>query len=320
MQRTLTRREALGLMTAAFAGALARGGEDLAHAQAHEAPKPPSDESQPMKRAIHSSGETLPVIGLGTYRTFDVGSAEEERGPLAAVLARFVALGGRVVDTSPMYGAAEGVLGDLAAAAKLRDDLFLATKVWTEGREAGVEQMEESFRLLHAERVDLMQVHNLLDADDHLATLREWKRAGRVRYLGVTHYVAGAYPDVARVLKRQTLDFVQINFSPLEPEAEATLLPLARDRGVAVIANRPFGGGEFFRRARGKPLPDVAREIGCTSWAQLVLKWILGNTTVTCAIPATSRVEHLEDNLGAARGPLPNAAARKRILDAIRAI
>jgi len=165
-----------------------------------------------------------------------------------------------------------------------------------------------------------MQVHNLLDADVHLAMLREWKRAGRVRHLGVTHYVAGAYPDVARILKRQKLDFVQINYSPLEPEAETTLLPLARDRGVAVIANRPFGGGEFFRRARGQPLPPVAQEIGCTSWAQLVLKWILGNSAVTCAIPATSRVEHLEDNLGAARGPLPDATGRKRILDAIRAI
>jgi diketogulonate reductase-like aldo/keto reductase len=308
MTRDMTRREALRLMGLAAAGtAVSMSREGRVQAEV-------------VGRPIPSSGEVLPVIGLGTYRTFDVGAGADERKPVAEVLARFAALGGRVVDTSPMYGAAEGVLGDLAAEAKLRDGLFLATKVWTSGRQAGIEQMERSLDLLRTKRVDLMQVHNLLDAGVHLATLREWKKAGRVRHVGVTHYVASAYPEVERVLARETLDTVQINFSPLEREAESRLLPLARERGVAVIVNRPFGGGELFSRSRGKALPDVARDLGCTSWAQLVLKWILGHPAVTCAIPATSRVSHLEDNLGAARGPFPDASARKKILDAVRAL
>jgi aryl-alcohol dehydrogenase-like predicted oxidoreductase len=266
----------------------------------------------PILRIVPASNETLPVIGLGTWQTFDVG-AGAAREPLRRVLQRFVELGGRVVDSSPMYGRAESVVGDLAAELGLRDKLFVATKVWTSGREAGIAQMEDSVRRLRAERLDLMQVHNLVDWRTHLRTLGEWKRAGRVRYVGVTHYTAGAYGELEQVMKTAALDFVQLNYSLLEREAERRLLPLAADRGIAVLVNRPFAEGGLFRRVRSQALPPWAAEIGCRSWAALFLKWIVAHPAVTCVIPATSRPEHLEDNMQAAMGPLPDTALRDRI-------
>ena len=297
----MDRRDALrwiGLAAAAAAGGrLARGKET--------APL--------LSRPIPSTGEPLPLIGLGTWQTFDVGRSAEERAPLAEVLAAFAAAGGKLVDTSPMYGRAEEVLGDLAAEQKLRPPLFLATKVWTSGKQAGVEQMEASLRKLRVSRVDLLQVHNLLDVDHHLDTLREWKAAGRVRYVGITHYTASAHEAVARLLAERPLDFVQINYSVGERDAERRVLPVAKERGVAVLANRPFAGGDLLRRLRAKPLPSFAAEIGCTSWAQLLLKFVVGHPAVTCAIPATAKVAHLRDNMEAGRGALPDEALRARI-------
>jgi diketogulonate reductase-like aldo/keto reductase len=268
-------------------------------------------------RTIPSSGESLPVIGLGTWQTFDVGTSASERAPLAEVLAGFVELGGKLLDSSPMYGRSEEVAGDLAAQLGLHDRLFLATKVWTSGKQAGIAQMRDSMRKLRTERIDLMQVHNLVDADTHLDTLAEWQQAGLVRYVGVTHYTASAHDEVARLITARPVDFIQINYSLGEREAERRLLPLAMERGIAVIANRPFGGGNLLRRLRNQPLPDWAAEIDCQSWAQLLLKFVVSHPAITCAIPATSRVEHLRDNMQAGYGRLPDQALRQRIAAAV---
>ncbi len=269
-----------------------------------------------MQRAIPSSGERLPAVGLGTWQSFDVGGAAPDRAGVRAVLARSAQRGGRVVDSSPMYGRAEGVVGDLAGALGLRPRLFLATKVWTSGRAAGIAQMEESLRRLKADPIDLMQVHNLVDLDTHLATLAEWKAAGRVRYVGITHYHAGAFDALERCLRLQHLDFVQFNYSLAEREAERRLLPAAQERGVAVIVNRPFAGSALIERARGKPLPVWAAEIGCRTWPQLFLKFILGHPAVTCVIPATSNPKHLDDNMDAGDGAMPDASMRRRMVEA----
>ncbi|MCL6639836.1 MAG: aldo/keto reductase [Candidatus Rokubacteria bacterium] len=275
---------------------------------------------QPLRqRPIPATGEALPVIGVGTWRVFDVGDSPAERAPLREMLRQLVAHGGRVVDSSPMYGAAESVVGDLAAELGVTDRLFLATKVWTTGREAGIRQMEDSRRRLRASRLDLLQVHNLVDWSTHLRTLAAWKEAGRVRYVGITHYTAGAYDEVERVLRRERLDFLQINYSLAERDAERRLLPLARERGVAVLANRPFAEGVLFRRVRGRPVPGWAGEIGCETWAQLFLKWILGHPAVTCVIPGTGRPEHLLDNLKAGTGEFPDERLRARIAAAVAA-
>jgi aryl-alcohol dehydrogenase-like predicted oxidoreductase len=270
-----------------------------------------------LRRPIPSSGEKIPVLGLGSWQVFDLGAGETDRKPLEEVLARFVSLGGRVVDSSPMYGRAEQVIGDLAAKLGLHGSLFLATKVWTTGRSEGIDSMERSLARLQTKRLDLMQVHNLVDARTHLATLREWKEQGRIRYLGITHYNSSGYSEVARLLRSEKLDFLQINYSLGEREAEKELLPLAQDRGVAVLANRPFGGGDLFSRVRQKPLPDWAAEFDCRSWAQFLLKWIIAHPAVTCAIPATGKVQHLEDNMQAGTGRLPDAKLRQRMLDAV---
>jgi aryl-alcohol dehydrogenase-like predicted oxidoreductase len=266
-----------------------------------------------LTRQIPASGEEVPVVGLGTWQTFDVGPRAPERAALQEVLRNFAELGGTLVDTSPMYGNAETVLGDLISALDLRPKLFVATKVWISGREAGIRQMEASLRKLRTETVDLMQVHNLVDVDNHLDTLQGWKRDGRVRYIGVTHYTASAHEALAKVIASQPIDFLQVNYSVGEPEAERRLLPLAQERGVAVIVNRPFGGGSLLRRLGGRPLPAWASELGCDSWSQLLLKWVVSHPAVTCAIPATSRVEHLQDNLEAGDGPLPDESLRARI-------
>src|SRR5207244_7328456 len=228
-------------------------------------------------------------------------------------LQSFVGLGGRVVDSSPMYGTAESVVGKLAAEFAVTDTLFLATKVWTSGSEAGVTQMEQSLRRLRARRLDLMQIHNLLDWRTHLATLRSWKEAGRIRYLGVTHYTSSAYDELERVLRAEPLDFVQVNYSLGEREAERRILPVARERGIAVLVNRPFSEGGLFQRVRGRALPDWAAEFDCASWAQFFLKWILGHPSVTCVIPGTSRPDHVVDNMAAGRGRLPDAKTRERM-------
>ena len=270
-----------------------------------------------LQRAVPSSGEKLPIIGLGTWQVFDVGSSAAEREPLEQVLARFVGLGGRIVDSSPMYGHAEEVIGDIAAKLHLRDALFLATKVWTTGKNEGIASMERSLARFQTKRIDLMQVHNLVDARTHLASLRSWKEQGRIRYIGITHYTSSSYPEVAKLLRTEKIDFVQINYSLGERDAEKEILPLAQDRGVAVLVNRPFGGGELFAQVRQKTLPDWAAEFDCHSWAQFLLKWVIADPAVTCAIPATANLRHLEDNMQAGIGRLPDRKQRQRMVDII---
>jgi aryl-alcohol dehydrogenase-like predicted oxidoreductase len=264
-----------------------------------------------LTRTIPSSGEALPAIGLGTWSVFDVGEGERERRPLAEVVAALFAAGGRLLDSSPMYGRAETVAGDLLAErASPGAPAFLATKVWTEGREAGIVQMETSMRRLRAPRLDLIQIHNLVDWRTHARTLRAWKDAGRVRYIGITHYTPSAHAALESVLLAEPWDFVQLDYALDDRAAERRLLPLAAERGVAVLVNRPFGGGSLLSGLGGTPLPVWAAELGCTSWAQCALKFVLGHPAVTCVIPATSRVEHLRDNVAAGVGPLPDAALR----------
>jgi diketogulonate reductase-like aldo/keto reductase len=266
-----------------------------------------------LTRTIPSTGEELPVLGLGTWQTFDVGASEKERAPLAEVLRDFVALGGRLVDSSPMYGRSEEVVGAVAETAGVHDRLFLATKVWTSGRQKGIEQMESSFRKMRTDRFDLLQVHNLVDVETHLATLRRWKADGRVRYIGITHYTASAHAEVEALMRRETFDFLQINYSVAEPEAERRLLPLAQEKGIAVIANRPFATGALLRRLSQRPLPGWAAEIDCASWAQILLKFVISHPAITCAIPATASPAHLRDNMAAGSGRMPDAALRGRI-------
>lgn len=268
-----------------------------------------------LKRVIPSSDEAIPAIGLGTWQTFDVAPGDRE--PLKEVLREFSALGGKVLDSSPMYGKSETVAGDLIEELGLRKSLFVATKVWISGKDAGVKQMEASMAKLKSPVIDLMQVHNLLDVKAHLDTLNAWKHEGRIRYLGVTHYHERSHDDVMKLMEGESLDFVQINYSVAERDAEKKLLAMAKDRGAAVIVNRPFAGGEMFARLKEKPLPDFAKEIGCSSWAQLMLKFIISHPAVTCAIPATSKVKHLRDNMGALHGPMPDEAMRKRIAESV---
>ena len=255
------------------------------------------------------------MIGVGTYQTFDVSKNAANRAALEEVLRTLVRHGGSVVDSSPMYGRAEAVVGDLAHQAGLTASLFLATKVWTRGEAAGVAQMEDSFRLLRTPHIDLMQVHNLVDWRTHLSTLKRWKDAGRVRHIGITHYHAGAYDELMSVIRTREFSFVQFNYSPGEPEADQRLLPLCAELGIGVLVNRPFSQGELFARVRAKPLPTWAHDLGCATWAQFFLKWILGHPAVTCIIPGTRRVAHLEDNLAAGRGRAPDAAQRRRMLE-----
>lgn len=271
-------------------------------------------------RTAAAAGEHLPVVGLGTYQTFDVGADAPERAELKRVLAALTAQGARVVDSSPMYGRAEGVVGDLADELRLHGSLYLATKVWTSGERAGVAQMEASLRLLRTSRIDLMQVHNLVDWRTHLKTLEAWQAQGRIRHLGITHYHAGAYDELMKVMRTRRFAFVQFNYSVGEREAEQRLLPLCAELGMGVLVNRPFAQGDLFARVRGKPLPAWAAEIDCSSWAQFLLKWILGHPAVTCVIPGTRRTSHLLDNLGAGRGRLPDAAQRARMLAHLQAL
>lgn len=281
-------------------------------------------ERMPMDtRPIPSSGEALPVIGLGTWRGFDHALDSAEGRELPDVVSTLLAAGGTVIDSSPMYGRAEAVVGQILAAAGSRERVFVATKVWTRTRTAGIRQMEESMRLLGTPTIDLIQVHNLVDWEIQLATLADWKKAGRVRYVGVTHYHAGAFRDLEAVLRTRSaarpIDMVQLNYAADDRAAEERLLPLAADLGIAVLVNQPFGGGGLLRRLRARPLPGWAAEIGCMSWAQVLLKFVLAHPAVTCAIPGTGRAEHMRDNAMAGRGPLPDATLRQTILKAIAA-
>jgi len=303
----MTRREATRLISVSAAGLCLPVRASRAQEKA--------ESSAMLARAIPSSGEKLPVIGLGTWQAFDVDLTSDNRRQLGDVLSLFVKLGGRVIDTSPMYGRAEDVIGELTTTLGIQDKVFLATKVWTRGKENGIKSMERSMALLRAKRIDVMQVHNLVDVQTQLATLREWKSQGRIRYLGITHYEAGAFADVEKIMRSESLDFVQINYSLMERDAEERLLPLAQERGLAVIVNRPFGGGDLFSRTRSKPLPDWAVEFDCHSWAQFFLKWIVTNPAVTCAIPATNKPRHLEDNMGGGIGRLPDAKMRQRMVE-----
>ncbi len=269
-------------------------------------------------RRIPKTGEALPAIGLGTWQTFDVGASASDRAGPREVLQRFVAQGGRVIDSSPMYGASEATVGTLATELDVGDKLFLATKVWTRGREDGIRQMEESFRRLHTKRMDLMQIHNLLDWKTHIRTLRDWKAQGRIRYLGITHYTEGAYDDLARIIEAEDIDFVQFNYSIASRTAEKRLLPLAQEKRVAVLVNKPFEKAGLFDKVRGKPLLPWAAEIDCATWAQFFLKFVLGHPAVTCAIPATAKPKHLLDNMQAGLGRLPDAAMRNKMAEAIR--
>jgi diketogulonate reductase-like aldo/keto reductase len=270
-------------------------------------------------RQIPSSKESLAVVGCGTYQTFDVGSSPAEQEPLLGVLSTLFAAGGSVIDTSPMYGNSEKVIGTLLNEQKSRPSAFLATKVWTSGAASGREQLRRSFELLKTDRIDLVQVHNLLDWRTHLPELKSLKAQGRVRYVGVTHYTESAYEELESVLKSQDLDFLQVNYSIDERAAAERILPLARARGMAVLINRPFGGGGILRRLMPRPLPPWAAEIGCTSWAQILLKFVLGHPAVTCVIPGTGRPEYMRDNLAAGVGQMPDEAFRSRMLEAIRA-
>lgn len=265
-------------------------------------------------RPIPSSGEALPVVGLGTYINFDVapGSAEYQRLP--DVLRTLFAAGGTVIDSSPMYRRAEQTTGELLSAMTPRPPAFLATKVWTSGRDAGLTQMEQSFTLLRTARIDLMQIHNLVDWRTHLPTLRRWKTEGRLRYVGITHYTSSAYGEVEAVLKAEAVDVLQINYALDDRAVEQRLLPLARDRGVAVIVNMPFGGGGLLRRLRDRPLPGWAAEAGAVSWAQLALRFVLAHPAVTCVIPGTGNPRYMAENAAAGAGrPLTGTECRDLI-------
>jgi aryl-alcohol dehydrogenase-like predicted oxidoreductase len=309
----ITRRRLLTLTAGASAAlvlerALAAAGLDSSS---------PSGADKMLTRAIPSSKELLPMIGVGTYRGFDVEPGSGAYKALPAVLDELLKAGGTLIDSSPMYGRAEQTSGELLSIHQPRSPAFLATKVWTRGREAGIAQMEQSFKLLQTDVIDLMQIHNLLDWKIHLPTLRKWKEEGRIRYVGLTHYTSSAYDEVEAALKAEPFDFLQINYALDDRAAEARLLPLCRERGVAVICNRPFGGGGLIGRLRDKPLPGWAGQVEATSWAQLALKFLLSNPAVTCAIPGTGNPRYMKENARAAMGPLLTDAQRHQLIDLI---
>ena len=305
MLRRITRRDAL---IGAGATGLALSLPGVLGARASS----PSGSADVRMHRIPSSGEALPPVGLGTSRVFNSVSGENQRSALVEVLEALFA-GGTLVDTSPMYGNSETHLGELLPLATGNETMFCATKVWTEGRASGVKQMRESMEKMGVDRIDLMQVHNLVDWEVHLESMREMQAEGLFRYLGITTSNPRQFADFERVMRAAEWDFVQLNYSLGEREAEQRLLPLAQERGMAVMVNRPFVRGDLFRRVGRKPLPEVAAELACESPAQLFLKWILGHPAVTCVIPATTKVKHMVDNLGAAAGPLPDAGQRERI-------
>ncbi len=299
----ITRSAFLSLAAAAGVAA-GLGLEELAHAAGPQ-----------LKRAIPRSGEKIPAVGLGTSRTFDVGTDPAVLAPRREVTRLFFREGGTVIDSSPMYGEAERVTGDFLRDLGLHDKAFLATKVWTSGRRRGARQMNESMRLLRTKKIDLMQVHNLVDTRTQLLTLREWKDAGRIRYIGITHYGTGAFGEMAGWIKREPIDFVQFPFSIAVREAEKRFMPFCADKGVATLVNRPYEKGNLFRAVRGMKIPDWFAETGAESWGQFFLNYILSNPATTCVIPATRKPRHLLDNMGAGRGLLPGAGVRKKMVE-----
>lgn len=309
---TLSRREVLA---AGLGSALLLGAGPAQSPSQGSASGPASDEKRALiTRPIPRTGEQLPVIGLGTWQTFNVGPDAKDRAPLKDVLKRFLERGGRLIDSSPMYDRAELVVGDLLTELGQQRAPFLATKVWTMGKAEGEQQMRTSIQRMGRGRMDLMQVHNLVDVKTHLATLREWQEAGRVRYIGVTHYQSSAFETLEKLIRQETIDFVQLPYSILQREAENRLLPACAERGVAVVVMSPFEQGGLFEKVRGKPLPPWAADFDCSSWAQYFLKFILGHPAVTCPIPATSNPKHLEDNLKAGLGRLPDEKTRARMV------
>ncbi len=303
---TLSRRELIAMGAAAGGGLLAPG---LLAA-----------DGAVMRRKIPASGELLPVVGLGTSGVFDVEPTAENLATRGEIVDLMVERGASVIDTSPMYGRAEDVVGRVAEDLGVRDRLFFATKVWTRGREEGLAQMEESFRLLRTETIDLMQVHNLVDTRTQLRSIRELTEAGRIRYSGITHYRVSEHDDLADVIDAERPDFVQLNYSIVTRAAADRLLPLAADRGVAVIVNRAFEDGDLFRAVRGRDVPEWAVEAGIESWGQFFLKYVLAHPAVTCVIPGTSKPRHMRDNLGAGTGALPDAALRRRMVSFIESL
>lgn len=273
-----------------------------------------------IRRRIPATGEEVPVAGMGTYRTFDINTDDSEaRQRMTEVMRRFLDGGGRVIDSSPMYGRSEAAVGEIASELEATDQLWMATKVWTHGRDDGIEQMERSLERMGVATMDLMQIHNLMDFETHLATLKRWKDQGRVRYIGATHYVASRHDDLARLIEKYPLDFVQFNYNVLERNAEDRLLPACADNGVATLINEPFEQGRLFSRVKGRELPDWADEIGARTWAQLFLKFLIGHPAVTAVIPATSDPEHAAENVAAGRGAVPDAAMRERMARAVTA-
>ena len=255
-------------------------------------------------RIIPSTGEALPVIGIGTYKGFDVGSGSKEMSALGDVLGTLFSFGGSAVDSSPIYGRAEGVAGELLATRPAREKAFVATKVWIEGRSAGIVQMKRSMKLLRCERIDLMQIHNLVDWRTHLATLRAWKEEGCIRYFGITHYSSSAYGEMEKIMRAEALDFVQLNYSLDDRVANRRLLSLAAERGMAVLVNLPFGQGSLFRTLRGKHVPPWMQEAGCETWSQVLLKFVLAHKAVTCVIPGTGNPDHMAENCLAGDGAM----------------
>ena len=266
-----------------------------------------------IRRKIPSTGESLPVIGIGTARRYERVTTEAERAPLREVLRQFEEMGGKVIDTAPSYGTAEMVVGDLVAELKIREPLFIATKLGVRDRDAGIQQLEQSFKRLRTPTIDLIAVHNLQDTQTQLGTLRQWRQAGRIRYVGITTSFDRQYPEFEQTMRAEALDFIQVDYALDNRKADQRILPLAADRGMGVMINLPFGRGRLFTAVQGKSLPSWASEFDCTSWAQFFLKYIVSHPAVTCTMPGTAKVEYLVDNLGAARGRLPDAAMRRQM-------
>jgi len=266
-----------------------------------------------IQRKIPSTGESLPIVGIGTARRYEAITTEAERAPLREVLRRFKEMGGKVIDTAPSYGTAEMVVGDLVAELTIRDSVFIATKVGTHGRDAGIEQLEQSIKRLRTPKIDLIAVHNLQDTQTQLRTLRQWKQAGRIRYVGITTSFERQHPEFEQTMKAEALDFIQVDYALDNRKADQRILPLAADRGMGVMINLPFGRGRLFTAVQGRSLPPWASEFDCSSWAQFFLKYIVSHPAVTCAVPGIAKVDYLVDNLGAARGRLPDAAMRRRM-------
>ena len=267
-----------------------------------------------LTRPIPGTGESIPVVGLGTWEVFDVAGSREEIAIRKEIVDQLVARGGSLIDSSPMYRRSEEIVGDIIKAGGNRDDLFLATKVWADGKSAGESQMQRSIELMNAGVIDLMQVHNLRDTDIHMATIREWQEEGRIRYNGITHYTASAHRSMESAMQEYNPQFIQINYSVGERETEQRVLPLAQELGIAVLINRPYMEGRLFSAVRNQELPDWATDFA-QSWGQFFLKFIIGHPAVTCVIPATSKPHHMVDNLGAGFGPLPDSATRQKMAD-----